>query len=92
MSDLRVDAAFLNALSATVTTASAEMSFSGWQWRYAGGVLESDTVQAALAAGTGQQLLRAGLLEALLVETGAYPASAAEAFLASDARLAREAF
>ena len=92
VTDLRIDVAFLNALSAKVTLAAAELEFAGWQFRTPGAQLQSDSVEAALSASTSQQLARAGLLEALLVEAGRYPSTAADAFLAADARLARTEF
>jgi hypothetical protein len=92
MSDLRIDAAFLNALAAEATLAAGELAFAGWQFRAPADHLQSDSVAAALAAGSAQQLARARLLEALVIEAGDYPATAARRFLATDARLARTDF
>lgn len=92
MTDLRIDVAFLNALSATVTLAASELEFVGWRFRTPGAQLQSDSVEAALSASTSQQLARAQLLEALMVEAGRYPSTAADAFLAADASLARTDF
>ena len=92
MSELRIDAAFLNALSAKVTLAAGELRFVGWQFRMPGSHLQSNPVEAALSASTAQQLARAGLLETRLVEAGDLPAAAAEKFLAADARLAGMGF
>lgn len=92
MTELRIDAAFLNEVSAKVTLAAVELDFVGWQFRLPGAHLQSDSVEAALSASTSQQLARAGLLEALLVEAGGYPTAAADAFLTADARLARTEF
>jgi hypothetical protein len=91
MSELRIDAAFLNKLATSVSTAGSTLSFAGWNYRSPANDLQSDSVADALSSATSQQLSRARLAETSVSEAGSFPAAAAEEFLDADAKIARKA-
>ena len=90
MPALRVTDSVLEGLTATLSGATAQLSFSDWTFRWTEGAVQSDSVAAALRDATSQQTERADLAGLVLTSLGEFPSTVAEKFRATDSTLGRK--